>query len=72
MSLALAGLVGVLVFTPFALLFARVARLAMERERILLVAALALERAQVGDAMEAEALLSQVVTLDGSYVEVWK
>jgi hypothetical protein len=38
------------------------------RERLLVIAAAALERAQVGDADEAEALLSQVVTLDGRYV----
>jgi hypothetical protein len=38
-------------------------------DRILNAAAAALERAQVGDADEATALLEQVVELDGTYKE---
>lgn len=38
-------------------------------ERTLRIAALALERVQVGDALEAEMLLEQVVTLNAQYVE---
>lgn len=67
-TLAIAGAGGVLVCVQFALLFAWASRLVSQRERLLLVAALALERVQVDDADEAEALLSQVVTLDGEYV----
>lgn len=37
-------------------------------QRLLGRAAAALERAEVGDADEAAAILSQVVTLDGHYV----
>lgn len=38
-------------------------------DRLLRIAALALERARVGDAGEAEMLLEQAVTLDARYVE---
>lgn len=40
----------------------------IQRDRLLDIAARALERTQVGDADEATALLEQVVTLDGKYV----
>lgn len=38
-------------------------------QRLLSAAARALERVEVGDAGEAEMILSQVVKLDGTYVE---